>query len=427
MTERPDPAGHRPSQHRAGRTSTRYVVQRVRRGQDNRLQAVIALLLIVPVVFGLSMVGVAIRRYAVAPPPPTPFIFAGIDEDPHIVPPTPTPLPTLNSGEATRLAPIATPTNQPIPLTLALPTINAALMMPTLTPAIVPVGTPDIRPARAELDMAQSPIVYVCYVGGFDEICVINADGSGQRQITDYRTTSFYPSLSPDGAQVAFASLRDGSDFEIYVINIDGSGLRQLTDNSHDDYAPDFSPDGSRIVYVSTINGDQDIYVMSANGSGPVRITYDRREDLDPTWSPDGSQISFASTRSGTKELFVMNADGSGVRQITFHASIGGRNDWSPDGRFLTYYAGPQGDKNIYLVSAACAAPAAPPDCYVPPIRLTDGGNNKGPSFSPDGEWVAFAANRGSDNDIYVIRLDGTNLRRLTTSSFADWQPRWQP
>jgi tricorn protease len=60
------------------------------------------------------------------------------------------------------------------------------------------------------------------------------------------------------------------------------------------------------------------------------------------------------------------------------------------------------------------------------------GGNSQGPSFSPDGQWIAFTAYFDGFNDIngceiYIIRTDGTDLRRLTKNDYCDYQPRWGP
>jgi Tol biopolymer transport system component len=59
---------------------------------------------------------------------------------------------------------------------------------------------------------------------------------------------------------------------------------------------------------------------------------------------------------------------------------------------------------------------------------LTDGGNNKAPSYSPDGQWIAFASQFYSeDNNIVIMRVDGTDWRQVTFDARPDWQPRWGP
>lgn len=83
---------------------------------------------------------------------------------------------------------------------------------------------------------------HIAFVSGFDasgvgDIFVVAADGSSLERITHAGARN--PAWSPDGTRIAFDSTRDG-DYEIYVINADGTGLRQLTDNTHDDFHPDW-------------------------------------------------------------------------------------------------------------------------------------------------------------------------------------------
>jgi len=99
---------------------------------------------------------------------------------------------------------------------------------------------------------------------------------------------------------------------------------------------------------------------------------------------------------------------------------IRGRNDWSPDGQTLSTYIGSAWDRDIYTF-----------DLNGENVRqLTDGFGNLAPSFSPDGRWITFMSYRDHLRqdlgcEIYIMRVDGSDPRRLTDNDICDWQPRW--
>jgi Tol biopolymer transport system component len=156
------------------------------------------------------------------------------------------------------------------------------------------------------------------------QIFVVNADGSGLRQLTDSACFNVAPAWSPDGARIAFWSSRDNcgsGNYDLYVMNADGTGQTRLTNAPTENGAPSWSPDGRRIAFNSNRDGNMEIYVMRADGSGVVRLTNDAGADVNPSWSADGSQIVFDSDRAGNRDIYVMRADGSGVRRLTSDAA----------------------------------------------------------------------------------------------------------
>lgn len=292
--------------------------------------------------------------------------------------------------------------------TFIAPTDLAALPTPLeLTPTIE--QTPAPQPTYNDTPPPAGKIVFTCYIKQIDQICLLNADGSGRKQLTNLKATAYYASVSPDGNTVYFSS-RDSGNFEIYSVDSEGNNLQKLTDDIGSLYAPEMSPNGEWILFTNNGSG---LWLMKPNGKNPHALT--NKDDIDPSWSPDGSMISFASSRSGARQLFVMNADGSDIRQVTNLNNMGGRNTWSPDGTKLAFYRGEKGNHDVYIINIDGTGL----------VKLTDGGDNLAPSWSPDGNWIVFTSFRDGNNELYIIHPDGTGLTRLTNNPISDWQPRW--
>lgn len=291
------------------------------------------------------------------------------------------------------------------------PTITLA---PTLDQklSLSPTPIPSPIPSFGDSLIPSGKIVFTCYIKKIDQICLMNADGTGQTQITKLEATAFYASLSPDGETIYFSSRQSGN-FEIYSIRVNGKQMKRLTKGIGSLFAPELSPDGQQIVFTNDSSGKQGIWIMNVNGDDPHPIT--DHNDIDPTWSPDGSMIAFASSRQGMRQLFIMNADGSNIRQVTNLNNMGGRSTWSPDGTKLAFYAGPANDHNIYVINIDGTGL----------VQLTQSGDNLGPSWSQDGNWITFASFRDGNNEIYIMQPDGTKQMRLTNNLISDWQPRW--
>jgi TolB protein len=296
------------------------------------------------------------------------------------------------------------------------------LIFPTHSPLTVsPSTAPGFEPPTSTANSGlQGKIVFVCQVFRLqarDQICIINADGTGEQRLTTLDTARhFYPSFAPDGQSVLFSSNIDGN-FKIYEMTLTGQ-LKKIGDTVG--IAPEVSPDNQSIAFVTGSGGKDYIWVMDRDGSHP-RVIYS--DGWDPTWSPDGSRILFATTIKEKPQLASMNVDGSDFRQITDLPDLRGRSDWSADGVHVITYSGKTWLRELFIMN---------PDGSDLHQISPAGGNSQGPSFSPDGQWVAFTAYfnaTGNNNgcEIYIIRIDGSSLTRLTNNNYCDWQPRWSP
>ena len=329
--------------------------------------------------------------------------------------PTPDLFATLQASTPSGFASPAVPDSTAPPV-FDLPGLN-----PTLVP---PQGS---IPFPSPSDQLTGHIVFTCQVfkvQAMDQICIMNADGSGMRRLTtENNQRHYYGSLAPDGQSVVYSSFRELNVYEIYSLDLNNGSVEQLTDRIGVLLAPEVSPDGTSITFTrgNPSNGNLQIMVMDRNSEDVGNIP--QVFGWDPTWSPDGKQILFASGSEGNVQLFTVNRNGEGLRQVTNLPAIRGRSDWSPDGQSIVTYVGPSWNREVYIMNSDGSNAR----------QLTpSGGNSQGPSFSPDGKWVVFTAYFDKYRDdhgceIYIIRTDGTDLRRLTNNNYCDYQPRWGP
>jgi Tol biopolymer transport system component len=172
--------------------------------------------------------------------------------------------------------------------------------------------------------------VCVSDAGCWNHLWVVNADGSGRRDVLDISYTPQYPSWSPDGEWIAFTGFcpPDGSIpfLAICKVRPDGSDVTQLYEGSDDSYAPDWSPDGTSVVFGNAGS----IAKIGADGTGyePIRAGGTGSYASGPVWSPDGSRIAFQRNQpvGGTSNVAVMNSDGTGEAVLT----SGSDPSWQP-------------------------------------------------------------------------------------------------
>ena len=204
--------------------------------------------------------------------------------------------------------------------------------------------------------------------------------------------TSSRATLPGTNGRITFMRKDSSRHWQVWVAGPHLESARELTDEPADSGWPVWSPDGMKLAFDSSRTDANpndatvinDVFTMNPDGSAVAKLTDSVGASADAAWSPDGSLIAFDADRgdpTSKQGVYVMKPDGSDVARVT------------------TRPAGYQADL--------------------------------APRFAPDGRWLVFTRYRGSGESekaaLYVVRLDGTGLRRLTTFAIhagdADWSP----
>lgn len=200
------------------------------------------------------------------------------------------------------------------------------------------------------------------------------------------------------------------------------------------------SPDGQHVIYTSHSSGNSSstsgLWIINSNGQNKRLLSKEVEFGFIFAWSPDGKRIAFYS--GGWN---VIDADGSNLVQLTSDSKIPRvllpqcyflPPLWSPNSRTLAVVSSstdswesfcPGGTRDlfkgndIYLIDVESGK-------YHP--LLADGSTgNIDPAWSPDGSQIAFVSNRGGSPEIWVVNLDGSNLRQMTRDSKQVRFPVW--
>jgi Tol biopolymer transport system component len=257
--------------------------------------------------------------------------------------------------------------------------------------------------ARAQVD---DRIVFVS-TRPAAEIHVMNADGTGRTALTHRAPSGFSAAWSPDGASFAFNGF-SGTSFGLWAMDRDGGNVRSLGFSRAEADGgpvpdPDWAPGGRRLV----VSHNRDIFLVNRDGTGRKRLTGGfSAEDWGPAWSPSGAWIVF--TRNGS--LFRIRTDGTGLRFL----GVGDEADWSPNGKRIVFslFSGFR-SSDIYSMRADGTDRR----------RLTQSSAEEyAPAWSPGGTRIAYT--RGFEGDVMVMNADGSNKRRLVPDAAA---PSWSP
>lgn len=255
--------------------------------------------------------------------------------------------------------------------------------------------------------------------------------------------------VDPQGKRMVFASTMYSKTPQICMQGTAAKAVTLLTEDTMSDMMPKFSPDGKLIAWCSDRYGNWDILLQNGDAtpdSRPRQLTRSTDDEIHPTWSIDGRLVAFSRFNSmdGLWQIWVTDLKTRSISFVseglfpefrTIPENLGGKTVYT-----LAYQRHRKRDIPWYSVwtiavtvndAGAVEAVNAPQE-----IIANDQWAAITPSWSPDGNYLVFASVRKSalaqwqariykPDDVWVVRVDGTDLTQITRHSAPDWNPTW--
>jgi TolB protein len=252
-----------------------------------------------------------------------------------------------------------------------------------------------------------------------DELYVMDWDGNNQKPLTNLKSLLLSPGVSPDGTRVAFTTFARGTP-RIMVLNTEtGRQMPFYNQEASMNTTPNFTPDGKQIYYSSSASGIPQIYVADINGQGFRRITHrDNAILVEPKVNPKNANMVLFVGGPGPQQIYRMNAEGADVQRVTNGEGEASNPSWSPDGQRIAFSwtrGYQKGDWNIFVMDIGSGQ-------YT---QLTHSeGRNENPVWAPDGRHLVFASTRTGHSQIYTMLADGSQVKQLTQQG-SNRSPVW--
>jgi eukaryotic-like serine/threonine-protein kinase len=181
--------------------------------------------------------------------------------------------------------------------------------------------------------------------------------------------------------------------------------------------SPRLTADGQRLA-VAVRSGlmSRDLWIHDIAQDTRVRLTTEGGDNQSPVWMPDGRRLTYASTKDGSQNIYVKPLDaGAEPQLLVAGGAVHNPSSWSRDGRVLAYYdVDPATGRDIWMLDRSGV---------ITPVLAT-AANERSPSLSPDGAWMAYVSDESGSDGVYLRLTEKPDTaRRISTSGGTE--PLW--
>ena len=270
--------------------------------------------------------------------------------------------------------------------------------------------------------IAETKIYFVSSRTGSKEIWAMDYDGQNQHQSPIWAAFRFRRASrrTTRGWRLPRWATRDGRS-ACTRWNLDRMVSFPAGTAGGSNLSPAWSADGTKIAFSSSRSGDPEIWVADASGGNLRRLT----TSAGPMFRPPGTRaptrrLPGSAAAPAMPQIYTMDQDGANVQRMT-DGGYAISPSWSPNGQFLAfswnrkYGPGDPGGQDIYVMDIASKRW----------LQLThESGSNDFPSWAPDGRHIVFERAIGGHAQIWTMLADGTEQHQLTHSG-NNFMPNW--
>jgi Tol biopolymer transport system component len=272
--------------------------------------------------------------------------------------------------------------------------------------------------------IAQAPEGLVVARDG--ELFAVSLSSGVDVRLTNTRAWESAPAVSPDGQTIAYGRASDRTrEPTLWKMRLDGTGQSSLRVAGG---SPAWAPGGKAIYLVRGFCCEicANIWRTSAAGRGTVRVTRGDYLDTDPAVSPDGRLLAFVTGEcepgipDGMVQMTLATRKTRGFPRLPRNLDGSFHPTWAPDGARIAFNTGLDDYPHVYVARSNGSGARS----ITRGVRFGDS-----PEWSPGGSFIAFIGPgvATSDEDVYVIRPDGTGLLRVTRSKEREFSVAWLP
>jgi TolB protein len=257
------------------------------------------------------------------------------------------------------------------------------------------------------------------------EVYMMDFDGKNVQQITNHGGIAISPTMSYDGKYLVYSVIGNEKkrNVNLYLMNMKTREAEVISQKDGINSGAVFLANGRSIALTLTNSGNAEIYEMDLESKNLRKITNHFSSDVDPSITTDGSLMAFLSDRPGKAMIYTLDPRGTeqNVKRISFVGQFNATPRFSPDGKEIVFSSWLDNSFDLFRISSQGEGLS----------RLTkDFGSNEDPTYSNDGEFIAFTSQRvlsrtKADQNIYIMDRDGGILGAITAGFGNCISPRW--